>query len=274
MARSLNRTAVLAFGTMFAMLARCTYSMYNPCQTLAPISRGDAFPLGLVLVPSISASYLANLTVSNGGIYNTIFQDFLIANYNASVAIFNLRMDRLQVLKIPFPDIVFSMYMASQPRLSVVAFRGNVTSQPIYIASGNTSETNGAGFMVSTALLLRFGEWLLCAVLWAVSGAFGSCALFIIFNAVHGGKGKRLGLCIPGVGRGSTFTSLGIMVLAPPVSAPERHITLRKGPSIYPCRLRTVWAINFPALVALTFVTDIRRLPCYPADSILHCCCC
>ncbi|GIL66694.1 hypothetical protein Vafri_20178 [Volvox africanus] len=140
----------------FAMLASLSYSMYDPCQPLSPISRGDAFPLGLVLVPSISASYLANLTVSNGGICNTTFQNFLIANYNASLAIFNLRMDRLQVLKMPFPDIVFSMYMASHPQLSAVAFRGNVTSQPVYIASGNTSETNGAGFMVSTALLLRF----------------------------------------------------------------------------------------------------------------------
>ncbi|EFJ40595.1 hypothetical protein VOLCADRAFT_121703 [Volvox carteri f. nagariensis] len=166
MARASSGSFLLVLITVLVTLSGCLGIKFDPCQPLSEIARGDAFPLGLVLIPSINASLLANLTAANGGMCNTSFQNYLVTKFNARVAIYNMRVDRLQVLKMPFPDIIFSMVNATTPLMALAAFRANVTSAPIYIASGYTPETYGAGFMVSTALLLRFDLGMLQYLQW------------------------------------------------------------------------------------------------------------
>ncbi|KXZ46366.1 hypothetical protein GPECTOR_44g43 [Gonium pectorale] len=166
MARLFVAKLLLQLASGLAALSLCSGIAFNPCAPLTPVSRGDSFPLGLVLIPSVNASVLANLTESYGGMCNTTFQDYLIKNYKARIAIYNLRVDRLQVLRMPYADIIFSMVNATPPTLALAAFRANVTSQPIYIASGDTAQTFGAGFMVSTSLLLRIEEGTLRYLQW------------------------------------------------------------------------------------------------------------
>ncbi len=103
---------------------------------------------------------------------------------------FQLRLDRLHVLRLPYPDIIFSVIGASTPTLAVIAFKSvwrlrhvgcntlcmcvssrlarrmpigrrsnGVYSAPAYLANGsNNTEIWGAGFTVSLALLIRFGR--------------------------------------------------------------------------------------------------------------------
>ncbi|GFR46972.1 hypothetical protein Agub_g8624 [Astrephomene gubernaculifera] len=144
---------VLALGV--TALSTCSGIQYNPCDPLTPIARGDPFVLGLALLPGINATKLANLTATYGGMCNSTFQQLLTSKYSAKLAIYNTRVDRLQVLRMPYADIIFNMVNASAPTMALVAFRANVSSPPIYIVSGNATETYGAGFVVSAALLPR-----------------------------------------------------------------------------------------------------------------------
>jgi len=151
----------------------------NPCATPFPVKRGDAFTIGLAIIPGGNAtgllSTLASVTgdpqSTNTGYCNPTFQAELSTNYSANLAVYTLRIDRLQVLKIPFTEILFPMTAATQadpPRpatLTVVAFRNGIRSSPVYLASG-TPLTGGAGFVISLALMVRFEDGVLAGLNW------------------------------------------------------------------------------------------------------------
>ncbi|PNW82649.1 hypothetical protein CHLRE_06g287800v5 [Chlamydomonas reinhardtii] len=157
---------LLLLACALVLLKSCGGIIYDPCQPLTPIARGDPFVIGLALIPAVNATLLANLTASYGGLCNTTFQDYLITNYKALIAIYNLRVDRLQVLRMPYPDIIFNMVNATPPTMALAAFRANVTSPAAYIASGDPAVTYGAGFVVSLALLPRFDKGNLQYLQW------------------------------------------------------------------------------------------------------------
>ncbi|KAG2447892.1 hypothetical protein HYH02_007346 [Chlamydomonas schloesseri] len=156
----------LLLACALVLLKSCSGILYDPCTPLTPIARGDPFVVGLALIPAVNATLLANLSASYGGMCNSSFQDYLVSKYNALIAIYNARVDRLQVLRMPYPDIIFNMVNATPPTMALAAFRANVTSPAAYIASGDTAVTYGAGFVVSLALLPRFDKGILQYLQW------------------------------------------------------------------------------------------------------------
>ncbi|KAJ9505941.1 hypothetical protein QJQ45_017007, partial [Haematococcus lacustris] len=171
---SLRRLDALLGLLALLLLAGCDAMMFDPCSPPAPVVRGDSFVIGLALIPGGNASDLAitiNAESPTIGLCNQTFQNYLITKFNAQIAVFNLRVDRLQVLRIPYPDVIFPLVNATanglRPTMTVVAFRNNINSVPAYLANGgNDTAIGGAGFVVSLALLIRFETGVLRFLQW------------------------------------------------------------------------------------------------------------
>lgn len=156
--------ALLCFA---AALHQSYGALFNPCLTPSPVARGDPFVVGVVFIPRVNASALANVSaLYSDGFCSPVLQQELVSKWGARVAVYQLRVDRLTVLKIPYPDIVLNMVNATPPTMAVAVFRANYTSKAVYIASGDADITYGGGFVVSVALLLRFEKGNLKYLQW------------------------------------------------------------------------------------------------------------
>lgn len=149
-----------------AGLAPCSGLGYDPCAATTAVVKGGGFVLGLVLVPAVNDTVWSNLTAKfSNGLCSPGAQQELVTKYNAAFAVYNLKVDRLHVLRLPYADIVLRMNM-TPPTMLMAAFRANYTSPAVYIASGDDSITRGAGFVVSVALLARFDKGFLSYLQW------------------------------------------------------------------------------------------------------------
>jgi hypothetical protein len=111
--------------------------------------------MGLALIPGANASLISQLISADSntlGLCNRTLQDALVSAarsqgcrattawlsshiislqvqyYDARIAYFNLALDRLQVLRLPFPDIIFPLVNVTDtkglpPTMVAVAFR-------------------------------------------------------------------------------------------------------------------------------------------------------
>jgi len=123
--------------------------------------------LGLAFIPGGNATYIYEyMTNRSYSLCNTSFQSKLISAYDAKIAIFNLRADRLELLSVPYASVLYSMINSSIASMSVIAFAGQIYSPPIYVASIHPNYTVGVGFATSAPLLLRFSSGNLTYMQW------------------------------------------------------------------------------------------------------------
>eukprot|EP00878_Enallax_costatus_P015146 GHUV01015858.1.p1 GENE.GHUV01015858.1~~GHUV01015858.1.p1 ORF type:complete len:328 (+),score=61.50 GHUV01015858.1:609-1592(+) len=129
----------------------------QPCRPITPLTRGSPFEVGLVFWPGGLEEQWGNTT---SGLQPC--DPAVMANLTAQGAMFaayNVRADRLTMLKTTFPEelILTGRSPSTAPKvISVVAFRNYVRSDVRYIASFDPSITKGAGFVSSLALLAKF----------------------------------------------------------------------------------------------------------------------
>ncbi|KAG2500746.1 hypothetical protein HYH03_001510 [Edaphochlamys debaryana] len=154
-----------------ALLVSCVRAkIYNPCDAPNTIARGDGFVVGLMVIPNGNDTLVTAFNNLNQavGMCNPLWQQFLfnVTGGNAKFAVYNARVDRLQVFRMPFLEVARTMTNRTPNTLVMVAFRGNISSPPIYMASGDRSLTGGSGFVTSAALLLRFNKGDLAYMQW------------------------------------------------------------------------------------------------------------
>jgi hypothetical protein len=71
--------------------------------------------------------------------------------------------------------------------LSLIAFRGENRSDPIYIRSAEPTETQGQGIVVEQSLILNFGKWGYAPPHTAFPGGSGR-VIFFFFNCATYGR--------------------------------------------------------------------------------------
>lgn len=143
-------------------LAACWLLLCASCIGLScsSVLQGDAFPVGLALIPGANATALSTalgLLVNFGGLCNSTFRDLLVRcchcmllalytalhcttlhllcpccaqvnQFGAQIAVFNVKVDRLSVLRMPYTDIIFPLINATtnhnlQALMTAVLFR-------------------------------------------------------------------------------------------------------------------------------------------------------
>ncbi|MEW5307103.1 MAG: hypothetical protein WDW36_009521 [Sanguina aurantia] len=157
--------AALAFSPL------CTGVLFDPCAPMEPVKRGTPMPLGLMFIPGGNATEIDALIAANNlGLCDYELKAYMISKFRARVAIYNLVVDRLSVLTVKYLDVVIAMSdLLAQDlpiTLTVIAFRGNVSSPTAYIASADSSYSHGTGFVISLAALLRFSTGVLNYIQW------------------------------------------------------------------------------------------------------------
>eukprot|EP00195_Chlamydomonas_chlamydogama_P014351 CAMPEP_0202889840 /NCGR_PEP_ID=MMETSP1392-20130828/399_1 /ASSEMBLY_ACC=CAM_ASM_000868 /TAXON_ID=225041 /ORGANISM="Chlamydomonas chlamydogama, Strain SAG 11-48b" /LENGTH=250 /DNA_ID=CAMNT_0049573263 /DNA_START=266 /DNA_END=1018 /DNA_ORIENTATION=+ len=79
----------------------------------------------------------------------------------ARVAVFMTRVDRMALLSLPYKDIVIPMVNIPPTKnntVLLIAFRNNIFSNPVYLASAAPNLTSGVGFVQSVTLMARFSN--------------------------------------------------------------------------------------------------------------------
>lgn len=154
----------------------------DPCAPLTNVNIGDSFTLGLLLWPGQNATavnaWINNLntavTVSGGtfdGYCTPNVTEFLSTNLSAAFrprwAVFSTRVDRLQLMQVPYSNIVLPMTdvpTGSPPTMVMVVFRAGIYSDAVYAASADPTFTHGkqspsqggVGFAQTLSLMASF----------------------------------------------------------------------------------------------------------------------
>ncbi|KAF8056432.1 hypothetical protein HT031_006289 [Scenedesmus sp. PABB004] len=151
---ALGRLLAIAGALLLAAAPRRAGGVaFDPCAAITPIRRTEPFRVGLVFWPGGLDSDWGALQPCDPAVQ---------ANLTAAGAMFasyNVRADRLTVLKTSFPEELMLTGRApagAAKVISVVAFRNNVRSDVRYIASFDPGVTFGTGFVSSLALLAKF----------------------------------------------------------------------------------------------------------------------
>jgi hypothetical protein len=139
--------------------------LIDPCAPLTAVKKGDNFNLGLMFLPGQNASALNNLFLPSVTTYSsslglcdpTVAKTLGLAG--ATFAVYSTRVDRLLLLQVPYSDLVQPMAELSSTRpvtMVMVAFRYNLFSTAVYVASANTTLTSGYGFVQTLSMMLVF----------------------------------------------------------------------------------------------------------------------
>ncbi|MEW5307102.1 MAG: hypothetical protein WDW38_002175 [Sanguina aurantia] len=150
----------------------CFGVKFDPCSAMSPVRRGDPMPVGVLFIPGGNATQLDALIAANNGLGLCDYElrNYMITNYRAQVAIYNVVVDRLSVLNVPYPDIIIPMTNLTNQSLPItmvaIVFRGNISSPSAYIATAEPTYSYGIGFVISLAALFRYSVGVLNYIQW------------------------------------------------------------------------------------------------------------
>ncbi len=167
------------------------YPKFDPCTPYdeAAVNRGDAFVIGLAYYPggeweawnvtkSGDTRGIPQLNPCLGDVYydgtgnetaNAISGTGKVGNYNQMLSqknvvfgTFTVNTDDMASLKIPASTLRDLLNRASPSGVvSLAAFRGNITSPPMYVASKSAELTNDAGVVSKLGLTIALDNGIL-----------------------------------------------------------------------------------------------------------------
>ena len=167
------------------------YPKFDPCTPYddKPVNRGDDYVIGLAYYPggeweswnvtkSGDTRGIPQLNPCLGDVYyegtsndtaNAISGTGKVGNYNQMLAeknvvfgAFTVQTDNMASLKIPASTLRDLLNKAAPSGVvSVAAFRGNVTSPPMYVASNSPELTNDAGIVTKLGLTIALDNGIL-----------------------------------------------------------------------------------------------------------------
>lgn len=160
--------------------------LLDPCAKPTTVNREDSFTLGILFIPGQDArnitTYVRAISTLTPflAVCDPTAMEFL-NTLGARFAVYSLRVDRLSLLQIPYSNIVIPMTqlpVEKPPTMVAMAFRYNLYSDAVYLASAQESLTRGTGFIQTLSLMLNFETGNLRYIQWwnADCGACGGAS--------------------------------------------------------------------------------------------------